>query len=164
MADRTHFEQLEPTSRVWIYQANRELTKSESESLKHEIDRFLASWQSHGNSMTAACEVFLQRVLVIGADEQKMSASGCSIDKLNRLIIEQGNLLHVDLFDRRTVLFELNSTLQALALHEFWAMRKAGRINGDTLVYDNTVATVSKFRSNWKRPFYASWHQELWQR
>jgi hypothetical protein len=52
--------------------------------------------------------------------------------------------------------------IHMVKLHEFWAMRKAGLVNEDTVLYNNLVVSLKDLKTYWKIPFKASWHQEMW--
>jgi len=152
-------------SRVWIYQANRVLTPEEVEYILTLSDEFIRTWDSHGKIMDAAIEVFHNRILILAANEAQAQASGCGIDKSVRFIRTLGEQLQVDFFQRTQVLYrDADGHLNEKPIHEFWAMRKAGMIDDDTIVIDNTIQTVGQWRAAWEVPFGQSWHQEMWAR
>lgn len=151
-------------SRVWIYQANRQLTSDETQLALTKAQEFITSWDSHGATMDAAIAVYHNRILVIAANEAQAQASGCGIDKSVRFVQELGKTLGIDFFQRTQVLFRENDNLTEKPIHEFWAMRKAGIINDNTIVLDNTVKTVGDLRNSWEVPFSKSWHNEMWSR
>ena len=55
--------------------------------------------------MVAAGSVLYDRVLVVGLDEQRAGATGCSIDKLVGFIRAQGQKTGVDWFYRHQVVW-----------------------------------------------------------
>jgi len=94
---------LPDSSRVWVYAASRPLTKDDKAIAENLLNRFISQWATHGSAMTAGACVLFDRFLVIAADEQKMAASGCSIDSSVRVIKEIGQTISVDFFDRLNV-------------------------------------------------------------
>jgi hypothetical protein len=79
------FDQLPPESRVWIYQANRQLTGPEIVATLPSLARFAEEWTSHGRSLHASAQFLHQQFLIIGLDEGIAGASGCSIDASVRI-------------------------------------------------------------------------------
>lgn len=152
-------------SRVWIYQAERNLTPEEVEYIHTLSEEFIRTWDSHGKVMDAAIEVLHNRVIIIAANEAQAQASGCGIDKSVRFIKKLSEQLQLDLFQRTQVLYrDAQGNLNEKPMHEFWAMRKAGLIGDDTIIIDNTIKSVGEWRSAWEVPFGKSWHQEMWAR
>ncbi len=102
-------------------------------------------------------------MLVIAVDETQALASGCGIDKSVKFVREMGDLLGIDFFQRTQVLYkDNNAKLNEKPIHEFWAMRKAGLIDDNTIIIDNTIKTMADLKSSWEVPFSKSWHAEMW--
>lgn len=151
-------------ARVWLYQANRELTETEVAQVKNELTAFLEDWTSHGSSMDASFEVMFSRIIVVAADEGRALASGCGIDKSVRFLQSLGDKMNIDFFTRTQVLYAQGDDLVEVPLHQFWGLRKALIINDDTVVVDTTVRTAGELLKSLKKPFGASWHAEMWGR
>jgi hypothetical protein len=100
----------------------------------------------------------------VAVDEEKAMATGCSIDKLTHLFKEIGAHTGLDFFNRMIVHFEENDQIHSAPLNQFWALRKANKIDDQTIVLDTTVKTLGEFKSGWKKTFSASWHAEAWGR
>ena len=151
-------------SRVWVYQANRFLSKEEVGTISTALSEFIESWNAHGAALYAGFEIVSNRFVVLAVDEEKALASGCSIDKSVHFFQRIGEKFGLDFFNRMQVIYELNGELKDAPLHQFWAMRKAKLINDDVIVYDNLVKDISEFQSRWRVPFSKSWHAEMWGR
>ena len=128
---------------------------------------FLDGWAAHGAALTAAGAILYDRVLVVGLDEQRAGATGCSIDKLVGFVRTQGEALGVDWFDRHQVLWRQpgEAAWQATRTAEFWALRKAGVVHGATEVVDPLAHSVRDARSEkgvLVSAFDESWHAEMW--
>ena len=99
------FHDLPGHARLWVHTADRDLTAGEQEAVLEALVGFLDGWAAHGAALTAAGAVLYDRVLVVGLDEQRAGATGCSIDKLVGFVRAQGEALGVDWFDRHQVLW-----------------------------------------------------------
>lgn len=156
--------ELSPESRIWIYQANRNLSPEEVISIEEKAVGFIDEWTSHGQNMTASVEIFHNRFLIVAADEEKASASGCGIDKSVRFVQNMGTILGVDFFRRTLILYRKAKSIAESEIHVFWALRKAEVINDETIVFDNTIRKVSDLEKKWEVPFSESWHAEMWRK
>lgn len=149
-------------SRVWIYAANRKLSDDEANMIKQKSNNFVEQWAAHGSQLKAIAEIYENLFLVLVVDESHTQVSGCSIDASVHFVQELGNSMNVDFFDRKMVYFEMEGEIQLAKLHEFWALRKAGRVTEDTLVYNHLITSLKEWKTSWKVPFKQSWHQEMW--
>ena len=161
------FDELPGHARLWVHTADRALSKTEQSELTAELARFLESWSAHGAALVAAGSVLYDRVLVVGLDEQRAGATGCSIDKLVGFIRAQGQKTGVDWFDRHQVVWRQpgDAVWSASRTPEFWAKRKAGLVHDNTEVVDPLVSCVQDAGSNkdWLvKSFDESWHAAMW--
>lgn len=161
------FHDLPGHARLWVHTADRDLTAGEQEAVLEALAGFLDGWAAHGAALTAAGAILYDRVLVVGLDEQRAGATGCSIDKLVGFVRTQGEALGVDWFDRHQVLWRQpgEAAWQATRTAEFWALRKAGVVHGATEVVDPLAQTVGDARSEkgvLVSAFDKSWHAEMW--
>jgi len=150
-------------SRLWIYTSNTPLEGELKSKIEEEMTNFIATWSSHGSAMNAVAEVLNKYFLIIGLDETSAGASGCGIDKSVKKIQELEVKFGIQLLNRQWVVFEGEKT-QLSPLHQFWAMRKAGLIDGKTMVYNNIAKNIAELKSSWLIPFDQSWHKEMWGR
>ena len=74
------FEEIPDHARVWIYQANRPLSDTETQQAQQWGRQFVEQWAAHGQGLRASVTVLHHHFLVIALDEQHHAASGCSID------------------------------------------------------------------------------------
>ena len=149
-------------ARIWIYQSNRILEKSEIDTIKNALNSFLENWDAHGEKMKAAADVFYEHFVVFFVDETVAEASGCSIDRKVALMKSLEEKLGVNFFDRMIVTYKDGEKVIQKKMNEFWAMRKANIITDDTLVFNNLIKTKDEFESKWIVPFKESWHAEMW--
>ncbi|MCU0433320.1 MAG: ABC transporter ATPase [Bacteroidia bacterium] len=157
-----HFNDMPPHSRVWIYQAGRELRDEEIAAALGKSAAFLADWTSHGSKMKAAVTVLHKRFVVVAVDEQAAAASGCGIDKSVRFMQELEKDLGVPLFDRMQVAYRnAQGEIEAVKMTAFEALAAEGRITADTPVFNNLVQTVQEMNTAWEVPAGNSWHARL---
>ena len=162
------FEELSGTARLWVHVADRPLTADEQEGLELGLKDFLSGWSAHGTALVAAGAVLYGRVLVVGLDEERAGATGCSIDKLVGFVQAHGQDAGVDWFDRHQVLWRQpdESEWRSTRTAEFWALRKAGVVTAESEVVDGLAATVgaAKGSKGWLvRRFDESWHAAMWE-
>jgi len=156
------FDQMPNHARVWVYQSNRFLTESEQEIAARSLADFCNSWNAHGAMLKAAFDIRYGLFLILAVDENINAVSGCSIDKSVGLVKALGEQFGCDFFDRKLVSFRnAHDEIELQDINQFWALRKAGLADSETVVFNNLVQTVSEFRSGWEGPFAKSWHAEL---
>ena len=155
---------LAPHSRVWIFQANRKLKASEVAIIQDEMKPFMQGWASHGNDLYGDFVVDADLFLVIGVDEKRAPASGCSIDTLMRQIKDLNEKLNIDLLDRLKIAYEDPSTeIRIVTMGEFKELMSKDIITGQTTVYNNLIETVADLDENWRTTVSNSWHKNLLQ-
>jgi hypothetical protein len=149
-------------SRVWIFQADRFLKESESEHLKKEMQPFIQAWAAHGEDLYGAFSLEYDAFLIIGADETKAPASGCSIDSLAHKIQALGDELNVDFFNRLIIAYEDPSTnIHLVTLEDFKRLLSENKINAETIVYNNLVENITQLNEIWRTKVKDSWHKNL---
>lgn len=158
------FSEMPPSSRVWIYQGNRLWTEEEDLAIRRRLKEFVLNWSSHGAAMDASATTFHRLFVVLTADESRAPASGCGIDKSVHFVQELERKTGIRFFDRQTVAYWQDQQIVLSPMSEFWALRKAGRVTGNTLVFNNLVRTLGELEQNWLVPFSSSWHEEMWAR
>src|SRR5437867_1922282 len=72
--------------KVWIYLSDKELNGELLNSVLKAGNEFVQNWKAHEMPLNATFEIQDNRFIVVSVDETTYNASGCSIDKLLRLI------------------------------------------------------------------------------
>ncbi len=152
------FQELPSHSRIWIYQANRGFSDTELEELKTELNRFLQQWTAHGSELQAGYEIPYKRFIVIGLDQSRASASGCSIDASVHFIQQLEKKYGVDLLDKMNVSYKQGEFVAHKSLKDFKKMAKERAVSKNTVVFNNLVATKQEYLENWEVPAAESWH------
>jgi hypothetical protein len=150
-------ESFADNSRVWIYQSNRRFTLAEALELEKIMEVFVADWKSHGTPVKGFGNLFFGQFIVLMADENEASVSGCSTDSSVRLIkaIEEG--FKVNLFDRTQLAFFIKEKIQLLPLSQIDYAISNQFLQSDTLFFDHSVGTKKDLEDRWIVPLSNSW-------
>ncbi len=155
------FTELSPKTRIWIYQASREIPPQMYPVIKDVLKRFAESWTSHNIHLHAYADLLLNRFLLLAVDESKAGASGCSIDTSVRFIQQLGEQLKVDFFDRLTFAWLEDGAVKTAHQQDFTRLFTEGKITEETLVFDNLVNNKADFEKGWIKPLGKSWHRKM---
>jgi hypothetical protein len=145
------------SSRVWVYQANRQMTLEEVQFIEREMASFVASWAAHGKPMKATFALVLNTFIVLVADEAVCSASGCSIDASVRVVKALGASLQIDFFDRFAIAFAKENQFSCLSKAAFQAY--VAKETPD-FVFDNRVERLEQLNTQWCLPYAKSWQKD----
>ena len=155
------FEKLDNSSRVWIYQSNREFSKNEIEDIKIKIEDFISTWQRHGDDLQASYLIKYNQFIVLAVDENFNDVSGCSIDASVNLIKNLEKEYSVDLTNKLNISFKDSSNINIVSLSDFQKYAKEKKITSKTVVFNNMVCTKQEFEQNWEVTADKSWHKRF---
>jgi len=153
--------QFADNSRVWIFQADRELSPDEIKWVFPKLHGFVDQWKAHGHALAAHTEIRYNRFFEVMVDERNASASGCSIDSLHRFMQELEKALNLKLFDRFNIAYKENGKVVSVNRETFEELLEAGRVNRSTIVFNNMVSTKKALEESWEIPFEQSWHAQV---
>jgi hypothetical protein len=148
-------------SRVWIYQSDKELTDEQAARLLGLLNNFASKWTAHNHQLKAKAEIRYNRFLVLIVDESQAGASGCSIDKSVNFMKRLEQEFGIDLFDRFNFAYREGNEVLSAPRHQFEELLKSGKINSNTIVFNNLVQDLSQLETKWEVPFKDSWHVQL---
>lgn len=148
-------------SRVWIYQSDRAFNPAEEASIKKELDAFTGQWHAHEHALAAKAEIKYHRFIILMVDESQVGASGCSIDKSVHFMKELEQKFNLNLFDRFNIAFRKGDEVTSCSRTEFEKLLEEGKIDENTLVFNNLVPTLADLRTSWEIPFKESWHARI---
>lgn len=151
------FESLSPESSVWIYQANRPLTKEEQSEIRLLVQAFVSGWVSHQVSLKAWGDVLYNRFVVLMADETYNQAGGCSIDESTRFIASIEQKFDISLFDRLSVAIQMPEGIISIHKDDLTERLQNGSIDPGTIMFNNLVSNKAAFESHWRIPIRDSW-------
>ena len=152
------FNELPDHARVWIYPADRELTKDETSKIKKLAEDFINQWTAHGADLQAGVHLPYDRFIVLGLNESIQSASGCSIDSSVRFIQSVEEQFDIVLLDKMNVTFKSQNTIDYIPLKEFRAKARKKQVTSDVIVFNNLVLNKMEYDTLWEVPASSSWH------
>jgi hypothetical protein len=148
-------------SKVWVYQSDRKLTPDEQSLILSRGKDFTSSWAAHGHDLLAQLYVELDHFIIIVLDEQVESASGCSIDKSMKLVLNFQKELGISFTNRLISALYINDQVVLYPYNEVKLDLESGKITGSTLVFDNTITNLSALKTSWLKPLRDTWLKKL---
>ncbi|HTK18025.1 MAG TPA: hypothetical protein VL442_00860 [Mucilaginibacter sp.] len=146
---------------MWIYQSDRELYEDEVKQLHEILNKFAAEWTAHNHQLKAKAEIRYNRFLILIVDENQAGASGCSIDKSVNFIKRLEQEFGITLLDRFNLAYREGEKVLSAPRDEFEDLLRSGKINSNTIVYNNLVQNLGQLETKWEVPFKESWHNQL---
>lgn len=150
-----------PSSKIWIYQSERELNQAETAKLEQLLGQFASNWTAHNQQLKAAAQIIYNRFIVLLVDESQSGASGCSIDKSVHFIKTIEKEFGINLFDRFQTAYLKGDQILSASREEFEELLRSGKVNSETLVFNNLVANLDDFKTKWQVPLKNSWHARV---
>lgn len=150
-------EDFAPESRVWIYQSSRLFSLSEALEIEAGLEAFTTQWNSHGAQVKGFATLLFGRFILIMADETSTGVSGCSTDSSVRMVKEMEQRYQVQLFDRLLLAFIVNDKVELLPMAQLPHAVAQGKLNRDTLFFNNMVQTRAELENRWIIPAGQSW-------
>jgi hypothetical protein len=144
------FNTLSPTSRIWVFQSNREFTPDEELKIKNILTAFTQEWAAHGQPLKSSFEIRLKHFVILAADESHQATSGCSVDESVRVIKHIQQQLGFDLFDRNLVAFKKGDSVSCMIpMARLKEKLLDGTWNGQTETFNNLVSVKSQLDAEW---------------
>jgi hypothetical protein len=156
-----NYQSMPGISRVWVYQSNRILNDAEVNEINKMAQHFIPGWDAHGAILSSSITVHHHLFIVIAVDEQVTQISGCAIDKSVAFIKRVEQQLNINCFDRMNVAYQKNGMIEICSMQEFQTLINDGKVDDQTLVFNNLVSTKNELDSNWQIPLHKSWHKRL---
>jgi len=156
-----NYQSMPESCRVWVYQSNRILNDAEVNEINKMALHFMPSWDAHGAMLSSSITVHHQLFIVIVVDELVTKISGCAIDKSVAFIKRLEQQLNILCFERMNVAYQKDNMIETCTIQEFQTLINEGKVDDQTLVFNNLVNTKKEFDTNWKIPLQKSWHKRL---
>ncbi len=144
-----------------MYQSNRSLSEEEMILLRDRLDEFIAQWTAHGSQLKAGYDLPYNRFIVIGLDQSKASASGCSIDASVHFIQAVEKEFGIQLLDKMNVSYKQGEFIAYKPLNDFKKMAKDRAVSASTIVFNNLVTNKYEYLHHWEVPASESWHNRF---
>jgi len=156
-----HVELFDPNSKLWIFQSLTALKEKEKEIISFNIERFLKSWNSHGNEIKSTSLIIDSHFIFVFVDSNLLSASGCSIDKLFNKIKELGVILNKNLINNNLIAFRKKSSdlVEFLTFIDLKNKIRKKNIEDNIIIYDNSITVLHELKYwrksllDWKKKY-----------
>lgn len=148
---------LSDSSRVWVYQAESNLSENEVALVKQACEQFIPAWKAHGTNLQADYRILFDRFVCLFVDESGQDATGCSIDSSVHFIQQLEKALGKSLMQRTQVIyFGESGEMQEIEMNQM-----SGTVKTDTLVFNNLITSLGEMRKGWLVPAKDSWHARM---
>jgi hypothetical protein len=144
-------------ARVWIYQSSRAFIEKEEREINEQLYQFYTQWQSHGTPVKGWAKLLFRQFIVVLADENDFTVSGCSTDSSVRVVKSIERQYDVNFFDRMMLTFLVKGKAEMLPFTQVQYAIDKGYVNKDTLVFNNVVLTKKELMEKWLIPLSESW-------
>ena len=156
------FPNISLSARLFVYTSNKKLFIEEASSFQTKLNEFIASWKAHGIKLDASSMLIANRVLLIVVDEKVQSATGCSLDSMNRYLQNSG----YDWFARTRVVYNtedgsLYGDWEVMDINDFHSAIKNGVLSMGTYVINSTVLNLEEAREKLVQKVSESWHMQM---
>jgi hypothetical protein len=156
------FHKMPDYARVWVYQADKNLSDSEVQTIQQVLENQINNWAAHGASLAGSVQVLHNRFVIVAVDEMQNQASGCSIDASTRWLKDLGAEMNLDFFDR-SVAFLQNGELQTVEIGKIKSLVSEEILTPDTLIFNNLVPNIQEFNKNWQVKASDCWMKRYFQ-
>ena len=68
---------------------------------------------------------------------------------------------NISLFDRFNIAYRDGDTIRSVGRFEFEDLIKQGKVDTETIVFNNLVPTLKDLDNQWEVPFKNSWHKQV---
>jgi len=144
-------------NRVWVYLSDKTFSPEVETGIKADIQTFLNDWNAHGTSLSASYAILHHHFIIVKADEEKFSASGCSIDKQLRFVKEAEQKYGLSLLNRLIVAYKEGNDIKVVHSAKIPELLVAGQINESTIVFNVGVGNDAEFAAKFEIPLKESW-------
>ena len=146
-------ERLPDNSRVWFFGSDRLLNDEEKSSLSVELQEFVSSWKAHGAELAASFEILHDCILIVAVDESVTPPTGCSIDKVFKLLEKQAS----NWFNRLLIWRAFCNTAKIYTVDELQLALSTGEVDRDTIIINSTVRSLTEVRKSLYISINDSW-------
>lgn len=153
-----NFDSLADSSKVWIYQSNREFFKKEIQEIREIMENFIVNWKRHGEDLRASYQIKYDQFIILAVDESLNEVSGCSVDASTHIFKQIEDKFNVDLFNKLNTAFKDGEHINIVSLADFQKYVNQQKINSKTIVFNNLVKTKKELSSAWEVDAGNSWH------
>ncbi len=143
-------------NKVWAFTIGRPLSQEETEKILNKAQSFASNWTAHENKLSAKVSIKENCVLLIEVDEKVYTATGCSIDKLLRIVKSLEAEFQVELLNRLLVPVELANGFEVLSSSQIKSQLENKILSPETHILNTAISNEDEL-STWKQPIQSSW-------
>lgn len=144
---------LPDTSRVWLFASSTLLTPEQVSEVSLLLKSFVEQWKSHGNELTAGFDIVHESIVIVAVDESQEVPSGCSIDKVFRLLQQT----EIDFFQRTLLWIPFCNSVKIISPELALEQYTNGDLTDSSLVINSLIQTLGEARNNMYVPLSESW-------
>jgi hypothetical protein len=138
---------------VFIFPTSEALSSEQVLALLDQTNRFLESWNSHGQPILAEARIEESRFLIV--ELKGGAASGCSKDKLFRMLEEAASLLSIRFDSSGKFFLEWQSKIIAMSRKELNDSILDSEFFESARLFPVWISSLSEFKSLWKKSLSA---------
>ncbi len=153
------FNSLVGSSKIWIYQSNREFSELEIEVINAKLRDFVSNWKRHGDELRASFDIRHKQFIILAVDEAYNNVSGCSIDASTHIFKQFESEFQIDLFNKLNTAFKDGEHINVVSLGDFQKFVNDRKIDSNTVVFNNTITIKEELDTSWEVSAIESWHQ-----
>lgn len=151
-----------PESKVWVFTANRKMSDEEVAKINDKLQVFSRAWISHSNKLKSEAFVLHNLFVILVVDNSQAMASGCSIDTAMRFIQTLQIDFNIDFLDRQSFVYlDESNQIQLIRKNELQNAVDSGKINDDTLFYDNLIEDLNTLKTDFIKPRASFWMKNM---
>ncbi len=150
-------EQFSPQSKIWVYQADRDLNDEELLMANRYLQDFCTEWTAHNQQLLAGAEILYKRFIVLKVDETHTGASGCSIDKSVKALRELSDKLGTGLFNRMKIPYFEDNTIKTVDFNLVEQALEQKTISGSTEFFDLNISKLGQLENAFLIPLRDHW-------
>lgn len=156
------FNKMPEYARVWVYQADRNLSDAEVQYIQQILDGQINNWAAHGAALVGAAMVLHKRFVIVSVDETHNQVSGCSIDASTNWLKNLGAEMSLNFFDR-SVAYVQGDEIKTVEILKIKSLVAEGMLTPNTPIFNNLVPTIGEFNKAWNVLAGDSWMKRYFQ-
>lgn len=151
------FDQIADESRIWIYQADRNLTVADQQTISTQLQDFCKQWAAHQVPLETSFKIFYDRFVILAVNENAHAPSGCSIDSSVAVVRSLEKELGINFFNRTEIAYLEEGTLKTQDMQMLKKGIATGSQHLDILIFNNLISTKEQLTTNWLVSLDRSW-------
>jgi hypothetical protein len=148
----TPFQNLSDQSRIWIYQADRQLTDHEAKEILQKAKPLLETWSPHGVTLITSAEIRYNYFLILAVEATAFQLSCCTIDSAIHLLQTIEHDMKVNFLDRTKIVLQIENQFLLTPVKEIKAKLSQRLLSPNTKFFNNVITKKKDLETNWLIP------------